>query len=127
MCGCVHTLSHLQLFVTPWTVCSPPRSSVHGDSPGKKTAVGCHFHLHGIFPTQGWNPRLLPWQADSLPMCHLGSPISRFTFSLFYRKEERGREEGKKGRWEGRKQTGTSVALCHSGIIYIYVYIHNAY
>ena len=22
--------------------CSPPRSSVHGDSPGKNTGVGCH-------------------------------------------------------------------------------------
>ena len=29
------------------------------------------------FPAQGWNPRLLlllHWQADSLPLCHLGSP-----------------------------------------------------
>ena len=23
--------------------CSPPGSSVHGDSPGKNTGVGCHF------------------------------------------------------------------------------------
>ena len=35
--------------------------------PGKKTGVGCHFLLHGIFPTVGWNPCLLQWQADSLP------------------------------------------------------------
>ena len=32
----------------------------------------------GIFPDQGSNPRLLPWQADSLPLSHLGSP--RFCF-----------------------------------------------
>ena len=32
---------------------SPPGSSVHGDSPGKKTRVGCHALLQGIFPTQG--------------------------------------------------------------------------
>ena len=38
--------------------CSPPGSSVHGDSPGKNTRVGCHFFLQGIFPTQGWNPGL---------------------------------------------------------------------
>ena len=31
----------------------PPGSSVHGDSPGKKTRVGCHALLQGIFPTQG--------------------------------------------------------------------------
>ena len=26
-------------------VCSPPGSSVHGDSPGKNTGVGCHAFL----------------------------------------------------------------------------------
>ena len=26
---------------------------------------GCHFLLQGIFPTQGLNPCLLCWQADS--------------------------------------------------------------
>ena len=31
---------------------SPPDSSVHGDSPGKNTGVGCHV-LQGILPTQG--------------------------------------------------------------------------
>ena len=44
--------------------CSPPGSSVHGilrpwDSPGKNTAVGSHFLLQGIFPTQESNPGLL--------------------------------------------------------------------
>ena len=33
--------------------CSPSGSSVHGDSPGKDTGVGCHAPLQGIFPTQG--------------------------------------------------------------------------
>ena len=32
--------------------CSPPGSSVHGDSPGKNIGVGCHALLQGIFPTQ---------------------------------------------------------------------------
>ena len=31
-------------------------SSVHGDSPGKNTGMGCHTLLQGIFPTQGLNP-----------------------------------------------------------------------
>ena len=39
--------------------CSPPGSSVHGDSPGKNTGVGCHALLQGIFPTQGSNLGLL--------------------------------------------------------------------
>ena len=38
--------------------------------------MGCHFLLQGIFPFQGSNPYLLcsvPWQAGSLPLCHLRS------------------------------------------------------
>ena len=35
---------------------SPPGSSVHGDSPGKNTGVGCHVLLHEIFSTQEPNP-----------------------------------------------------------------------
>ena len=40
------------------TDCSPPGSSVHKDSPGKNTGVGCCALLQGIFPTQGSNPGL---------------------------------------------------------------------
>ena len=40
------------------TDCSLPGSSVHGDSPGRNTAAGCHALLQGIFPTQGSNPGL---------------------------------------------------------------------
>ena len=35
--------------------CSPPGSSVHGDSPGKNTGADCHALTQGIFPTQGSN------------------------------------------------------------------------
>ena len=38
--------------------CSPPDSSVHGNSPSKNTEVGCHALLQGIFLTQGSNPGL---------------------------------------------------------------------
>ena len=57
--------------------CSPPGSSVHGDSPGKNTGVGCHALLQGIFPTQGSNLdllHLLHCQAVSLPVAPLGKP-----------------------------------------------------
>ena len=40
--------------------CGPPGSSVHADSPGKNTGVGCHALLQGIFPTQGSNPGIEP-------------------------------------------------------------------
>ena len=57
--------------------CSPPCSSVHGDSPDKNIGVGCHAVLQGIFPTQGLNPRLLclqHWQSGSLPLMPPGKP-----------------------------------------------------
>ena len=39
--------------------CSLTGFSVHGDSPGKNTGVGCHALFQVIFPTQGLNPGLL--------------------------------------------------------------------
>ena len=45
------------------------------DFPAKNTAVGCHFLLQGIFPAQGWNPSLLHWKVDSLPLTHQESPF----------------------------------------------------
>ena len=47
--------------------CSLTGLSVHGDSPGENTGLGCHFPFQGIFLTQGWNPGLLSLlQVDSL-------------------------------------------------------------
>ena len=40
------------------------------DFPGKKIGVGYHFLLQGISPTQGSNPHLLFWQADSSLLSH---------------------------------------------------------
>ena len=45
------------------------------DFPDKNAGVHYHFLLQGIFLTQGSNPCLLPWQADSLPLSHQGSPF----------------------------------------------------
>ena len=61
------------------------------DSPGKNTGVGCHVLLQGIFPTQGWNPRLLHllhWQVGSLPLLASGkssySNSGLFNWVYFY-------------------------------------------
>ena len=62
----------------------PPGSSVHDESPGKNTGVGCHALLQGIFPTQGLNPslsQLLHLQADSLPLAPPGKPLSKAYYS----------------------------------------------
>ena len=55
--------------------CSPPGSSVHGDSQGKNTRVGCHALLQGIFPTQGWNPGLPHCRQIPYHLSHQGSLI----------------------------------------------------
>ena len=52
--------------------CSPPGSSVHGDSPGKKTGVGCHVPLPGIFIEPASSAPAL--QEDSLPLSLWGYP-----------------------------------------------------
>ena len=57
--------------------CSPPVSSVHGDSPGRITGVGCHILLQGIFPTQGLNPEFL---MDSLPSEPPGKPRYNYVY-----------------------------------------------
>ena len=49
----------------PYGLYSLLGSSVHGDSPGKNTGVGCHALLWGIFLTQGLNPWSPALQADS--------------------------------------------------------------
>ena len=54
--------------------CSLPGSSVHGDSPGKNTAVGCHSLLQGMFPTQGSNPALPHCRWILYQLNHQGSP-----------------------------------------------------
>ena len=72
-CCLVEAESCLTLFVTLWTVACQALLSV--GFPSKCTGVGCHFLLQGIFPTQGSNLNLLHWQADSLPLSHLGRPV----------------------------------------------------
>ena len=54
--------------------CSLPASSVHRDSLGKNTWVGCQFLLQGIFPTQGLNSRLLHFRLILYHWAYQGSP-----------------------------------------------------
>ena len=73
MCACVCLVaqSHPTLFVTLWNVA---RQTCPWNFPDKNTRVDYHSLLQGIFPTQGSNPCLLHWQADSLLLSHVGSP-----------------------------------------------------
>ena len=65
------------------------------NSPGKNAGVGCHFFLQGIFLTQQLNPHLLCWQANSLPLHHLGSPPTKNSIYIFVYMYILGKEEGK--------------------------------
>ena len=78
-------LSHVLLFVTPWTVAHQAPLSM--GFPSKNTGVGCHFFLQGIFLTQGLNSHLLyllHWQVDSLPLNHLGIPHLNVLFVIWW-------------------------------------------
>ena len=52
--------------------CGPLGSSVHGDSPGKDTGVGCDFLLQGIFQTQESNLGLLHSKQMLYHLSHQG-------------------------------------------------------
>ena len=59
VCAYICTCLVVQSCPTLWNPmdCNPPGSSVHADSPGKNTGVGCHAFLQGTFPTRGIEPR----------------------------------------------------------------------
>ena len=54
----------------------PPGSSVHG-FPRQEYKSGLPFLSPGNLPDPGIKPMFPAWQADSLPLSHLGSPIKR--------------------------------------------------
>ena len=78
---CAHSPSCVQFFVTPWTIASQAPLSM--EFPRQE-------HWSGIFVTQGPNSCLLCflhlplWQADSLPLSHLGSLKSFITLLLLH-------------------------------------------
>ena len=69
-------LSHVQLFVTQWTVtCQAPLSM---EFSRQEYWSGLPFPSPEDLPTQGLNTCLLcflHWQVDPLPLHHLGSPF----------------------------------------------------
>ena len=67
-CACVLSLSDS---VSPWTAARQAPLST-GFSRQEHWS-GLPLPPPGAFPTQGWNPCLLHWQVDSLPLSHLES------------------------------------------------------
>ena len=56
------------------TLCDPTDCTVHENSPGKNTRVGCLSLLQGIFATQGLNPGLLHCRWILYQLSQQGSP-----------------------------------------------------
>ena len=69
ICVCVCICLNAYLCLCNPVDCSPPSSSVHGDTPGKNTRRSFHFLLHFLLPTlnPGIKTRFHALQADSLP------------------------------------------------------------
>ena len=80
-CVCARLLQSCLTFCDPLD-CSLLGCSVHGDSPGRNTGVGCHI-LQGIFLTQESNPRLLLCRQILYWLSHLGSPVYLYRHELF--------------------------------------------
>ena len=82
----MHTqsLRHVGLFAAPWTVAR--QAPLSRGFPRQDYRSG----LHGIFPTQGSNPRPLRWQVGSLTLSHLEKEFSlrRQVFHLLPQVEE---------------------------------------
>ena len=67
--------------------CSPLGSSVHGIFQAQSLGWVASFYSRGIFPTQGLNlhlQHLLHWQANSLPLHDLGSPVYIHIYVYIY-------------------------------------------
>ena len=68
------SLSHVQLFVTPWTDYSLPSSSVHGIYQAR-ILEWVVISLSGDLPDPGIKPTSPAWQVDSLPLSQQGRPV----------------------------------------------------
>ena len=64
--------------------CSLPDSTIHGDSAGKHTGVGCHALLQGIFQTQGSNRGLPPCRWIHCHLSHHMNVYKVLKLGLFY-------------------------------------------
>ena len=78
--------------------CSLPVSSVHEDSPGKNTGMGCHALLTGALPNLGIEPGLPHCRWILYQLSHKGTPtILEWVAYHFFR-----------GSFQPRNQTGVS-------------------
>ena len=87
--------------------CSPPSSSVHGDSPGKNTGVGCHALLQGSSQPRDWS--CVSCIGRQILNCcwHLGSPLGHMLLPYWKRQLNTEFLAYKQIRWEHSPYTHT--------------------
>ena len=99
--------------------CSLPGSSVHGDSPGKNTGVGCHALLQGIFPTHRSNPGLPHCSQILYCLSHQGSPkILEWVAYPFFRGSSQPRNRTGVSCIAGRFFTSWAIQEASNRILY---------
>ena len=87
MCVCVYSVAKSCLTLCDPMDCSLTGSSAHGIFQARIRSR-LPFPTPRDLPNPGLNQCLLHWQADSLPLCHLGSPNKHHTYPqqlLFWR------------------------------------------
>ena len=73
-CRCACMLSHVWLFVTPWTVAH--QLLCPWDFSGKNIGVGCHFLLQGIFPMRDQTYMMFPYPSVGKKRLFYPLPLS---------------------------------------------------
>ena len=101
------SLSHVWLFVTPWTIQSMEFSS-------QNTGVSSLSLLQGIFPTQGLNPSLPHYQQILYQLSHKGSPtILEWVAYPFSSQSSRLRNQTRVSHTTGRFFTNWAIKEAH--------------
>ena len=109
--------------------CSLPRSSIHGDSPGKNTGKRLPCPPPGDLPNLGIKPRSSSLQADSLPSELLGSSwILEWVAYPFSRGSSQPWNWTRVSCMAGGFLTNWATRKAHRHIcIYIYIYMYTSW
>ena len=83
--------------------CSWLGFSVHGIPQARILEWVALSSSRGILLTQGWNPILLHWQVDSLPLSYLGSPNIMITITMIISFSTLGSDLNNLPSWSARK------------------------
>ena len=82
---CAQSLGHVQLLLTPWTITHQAPLSMEFSR--QEYLSWLSFPTPGDLPDPGIepvSPAFSVWQADSLPLCHLGSPEAKLKQPQFW-------------------------------------------